>query len=95
MVYEDYLSDIKATEDDRMLITRSGAQIYIGSAGKGEVSISANDGYHVSYLLEGPSGERVNRSLRLSPLSEAVAAPTDIIDLSTFGPLLSELMSQL
>lgn len=91
-VYDNYLGDIKQTEDEEMRITSSGLQIYIGSQGTGELEIISGKDYWISFRLSNPNGNTAERLLGLMPYQGKIEAPAQIIGFRAFGPLLSDIL---
>lgn len=91
-VYDNYLGDIKQTEDEEMRITSSGLQIYIGSAGTGELEIVSGEEYRISFRLSNPSGNTAERTLTLKPYRGRIEVPGNVIGFKAFGPLLSDIL---
>ena len=91
-VYDNYLGDIKQTEDEEMRITSSGLQIYIGSQGTGELEIVSGKEYWISFRLSNPNGNTAERLLGLMPYQGKIEAPAQIIGFRAFGPLLSDIL---
>lgn len=92
MVYNDYLGDVKVTEDEMMRVTRSGIQLFIGSDAKGRLTLDGENGLRIAFEMENAQQARASRTLLLNPYEDNVEVPGELIDLRLFGPIIKDFL---